>query len=46
MIAIAENAWKQIEKHNTLKDNDISKVRAQTALKWFTYNCLNLDIKQ
>ena len=46
MIAIAENAWKQIEKHNTLKDNDISKVRAQTALKSFTYNCLNLDIKQ
>ena len=46
MIAIAENAWKQIEKHNTLKDNDISKVRAQTTLKSFTYNCLNLDIKQ
>ena len=46
MIAIAENAWKQKEKHNTLKDNHISKVRAQTALKLFTYNCLDLDIKQ
>ena len=33
-------------KHNILKDNHISKVRAQTALKPFTYNCLDLDIKQ
>ena len=46
MIAIAENVRKQIEKHNILKDNHISKVRAQTALKSFTYNCLDLDIKQ
>ena len=46
MIAIAENVWKQIEKHNILKDNHISKVRAQTALQSFSYNCLDLDIKQ
>ena len=46
MIAIAENVREQIEKNNILKDNHISKVRAQTALKSFTYNCLNLDIKQ
>ena len=46
MIAIAENVWKQIEKHNILKDNHISKVRAQTALKSITCNCLDLDIKQ
>ena len=46
MIAIAENVWEQIEKHNILKHNHISKVRAQTALKSFIYNCLDLDIKQ
>ena len=46
MIAIAENVWKQREKHNILKDNHISKVRAQTALQSFSYNCLDLDIKQ
>ena len=45
MIAIAENVWEQIENHNILKDNHISKVRAQTALKSFTYNCFDLDIK-
>ena len=36
MIAIAENVKEQIEKHNIVKDNHISKVRAQTALKSFT----------
>ena len=46
MIAIAENVKEQIEKHNIVKDNHISKVRAQTALKSFTYNWLDLDIKQ
>ena len=46
MIAIAENIQEQIEKHNVLKDNHISKVGAQTALKSFTYNWLDLDIKQ
>ena len=46
MIAIVEYVWEQIEKHNILKDDHISKVRAQTALKSFTYNCLDLDIKQ
>ena len=45
MITIAENVWEQIENHNILKDNHISKVRAQTALKSFTYNCFDLDIK-
>ena len=35
MIAIAKNVWEQIQKHNILKDNHISKVRAQTALKLF-----------
>ena len=46
MIAIVENLWEQIEKHNISKDDHITKVRAQTALKLFTYNCLDLDIKQ
>ena len=31
---------------NTLKDVHISEVRAQTVLKSFTYNCVDLDIKQ
>ena len=46
MIAIVKNVWQQIEKHNILKDDQISKVRAETALRLFTYNCLKLDIKQ
>ena len=46
MIAIAENVREQIEKHSILKNNPISKVRAQTILKSFTYNCVDLDIKQ
>ena len=46
MIAIAENLREQIEKHGILKNNPISKVRAQTVLKSFTYNCVDLDIKQ
>ena len=36
IIAIAENIYEQIEKHNVLKDNHISKVKAQTGLKSFT----------
>ena len=48
MITIAKNVWEQIQQHNILKDNHISKVRAQTALKSFHIisNCLDLDIKQ
>ena len=46
MIAIAQNLWKKTEKYNILEYNHISKVRAQTALKSFTYNCVDLDIKQ
>ena len=46
MIAIFENVWEQIEKHNILKYDHISKVRVKTVLKLFTYNCLDLDIKQ
>ena len=46
MIAIAGNVWEQIEKHNILKSNPISKVRAQTVLKLFTYNSVDLDIEQ
>ena len=41
---IVENVWEEIDKHNILKDDHISKVRAQTALKSFTY--LDLNIKQ
>ena len=46
MIAIVENVLEQIEKYNILKDDHIGKVRVQTALKSFTYNKLDLNIKQ
>ena len=46
MIEIVEDVWEQTEKHNILKDDHIRKVRVPTVLKLFTYNCLDLDIKQ
>ena len=44
-IPIVENVWEQIAKHNILKDNHISKVMAQTALKSTTYNSPHPEIK-
>ena len=46
MIAIVENVWEQIQNHGILKNDHISKVRAKTALKSFTYNYLDFDVKQ
>ena len=40
-----EDIYDQILQHNILKDDHIFKHRAQTALKAFTYNYLDLDIK-
>ena len=45
MIIIMEDIYDQILQHNILKDDHIFKHRAQTALKAFTYNYLDLDIK-
>ena len=45
MIVIMEDIYDQILQHNILKDDHIFKHRAQTALKAFTYNYLDLDIK-
>ena len=45
MIVIMEDIYNQILQHNILKDDRIFKHRAQTALKVFTYNYLDLDIK-
>ena len=46
MIAIVENVREQIQNQGVLKNNHISKVRAIAALKSFTYNYLDLDVKQ
>ena len=45
MIVIMEDIYDQILQHNILKDDHFFKHRAQTALKAFTYNYLDLDIK-
>ena len=45
MIVIMEDIYDQILQHNTLKDDHIFKHRAQTALKAFTYNYLDLNLK-
>ena len=46
MIAIVENIWEQIQNHNILKNDHISKVRAKTPLKCFVYNYLDPDVTQ
>ena len=46
MIAIVENVWEQIQNHGILKNNPISKVRAKTVLKYFTYNYFDFDVTQ
>ena len=46
MIAIAENVWEQIQNQGVLKNDHVSKVRAIAALKSFTYNYVDLDVKQ
>ena len=46
IIAIVENVWEQIQNHGILKNDPISKVRAKTALKYFAYNYLDLDVTQ
>ena len=45
MIVIMEDIYDQILRHNTLKDDHIFKHRAQTALKAFKYNYLDLNLK-
>ena len=46
MIEIMEDIYDQILKQNILKDDYIYRHRAQTALKAFTYNYFDLDVKQ
>ena len=46
MILIMEDVYDQILEQNILKDDHIYRHRAQTALKTFTYNYLDLDVKQ
>ena len=46
MIAIVENIWEQIQNQGILKNDHISKVTANTALKCFAYNYLDLDVTQ
>ena len=46
MIVIMEDLCDEILKKNILKDDHIYRHRAQTALKAFTYNYFDLDVKQ
>ena len=46
MTTIAGNIWEQTENHGILKDDHISKVVVEIALKSFTHNYLDLDMKQ
>ena len=46
MIVVIEDLWDQIERQNALKGKFFSKHRAQTVLKAFTYNYLDVDNKQ
>ena len=46
MVVIMEDVYDQILKQNILKDEHIYKHREQTALKEFTYNYLDLNVKQ
>ena len=46
MIVIMQDVYDQILKQNIFKDDHIYRHRAQTALKAFTYNCVDLDVKQ
>ena len=46
MIVIMGDIYDQILKQNTLKDDHIYRHRAQTVLKAFTYNYLDLIVKQ
>ena len=46
MIAIVENAWKQIQNHGILENGHVSHVRPKTALKSFAYKYLDFGIKQ
>ena len=46
MIAIVQNVWVQIQNQGVLKNDHVSKVRAIAALKSFTYNYVDLDVKQ
>ena len=41
-----EDVYDQILKQNILKNDHIYRHRAQTVLKAFTYNYLDLDVKQ
>ena len=45
MVATMEYVWEQIDNHNILKENHMTKHRVQTALRAFTYNYLDLESK-
>ena len=44
MVVIIEDFYDQIVRRDLLKKNNISKHRAQTALKSFSYSYLDLDL--
>ena len=46
MIVITEDIWNQTLQNDVLKQDHISKHRLQTALKAFTYNCLDIHYQE
>ena len=45
MIAVMEDIYDQTVRQDILKQENISKYRAQQALKLFTYSYIDLDLK-
>ena len=45
MIVVMKDIYEQVVRQDLLKRDNISKHRAETTLKSFTYSYLNLDLK-
>ena len=45
-MAISEDIYDQIDRKNIWKASFFAKDRAKNSLRSFTYNCLDLDLKQ
>ena len=46
MMAVSEDIYDQLERKQIWKEGFFTKERVRNALRSFTYNCLDLDLKQ
>ena len=46
MMAVAEDIYDQIDRKKIWKEGFFVKDRTKNSLRFFTYNCLDLDLKQ